>query len=161
MPSYPGRCGRVRQLHTRTYIGYRIAHHPDTYRQHVKSAGIRGQPPRLAANVATPLMKPKELLENANLAKSSMRPCNWVEKVPVNVEGRKIPQVVPTWTKERYTLRPLRMCPTSQTILSVRIFAEDRIRWTGVLRLHPSRRTSSVISTSMGEALRREFGEKK
>jgi hypothetical protein len=73
MPSYPGRCGRVRQLHTRTYIGYRIAHHPDTYRQHVKSAGIRGQPPRLAANVATPLMEPKELLEHVNLEQSTMQ----------------------------------------------------------------------------------------
>jgi hypothetical protein len=38
-----------------------------------KSAGIRGQAPRLAANVATPLMEPKELLEHVNLAKSTMQ----------------------------------------------------------------------------------------
>jgi hypothetical protein len=32
-----------------------------------KSAGIRGQPPHLAANVTTPLMIPKKLLEHVNL----------------------------------------------------------------------------------------------
>ena len=38
-----------------------------------KSAGIRGQAPRLAPTQATPLMEPKELLEHANLAKSTMQ----------------------------------------------------------------------------------------
>jgi hypothetical protein len=39
--SYTGRCVQVRQLDIQTAIGYCIAHYPDTYRQHIESAGIR------------------------------------------------------------------------------------------------------------------------
>ena len=39
--SYTGTCVQVRQLDIQTAIGYCIAYYPDTYGQHVKSAGIR------------------------------------------------------------------------------------------------------------------------
>ena len=38
-----------------------------------KSAGIRGQAPRLATGPATPLLEPKDLLEHVNLAKATMQ----------------------------------------------------------------------------------------
>jgi hypothetical protein len=87
-------------------------------------------------------------------------PCKSV--VPITVEERRIPRVVPLPTIIEWILPQTKTTPVLLPItLFARIFAARHIRRTTILRELPSRRPSTTFPKSLGTHLQRTLGSKR
>lgn len=87
-------------------------------------------------------------------------PCKSV--VPITVQERRIPRVVPLPTIIKWILPQTKTTPVLLPItLFARIFAARHIRRTTILRELPSRRPSTTFPKSLGTHLQRTLGSKR